>query len=309
VLAQARDYPCLERARAKIAAFVDLIESCAELAQQMPLDAFYDELLNRTGYLTMLESKNDIENRTRAENVRELKSSIVGYMENAESPTLAGFLEEIALYTDIEQYDADADAVVMMTIHSAKGLEFPNVMLVGMEDGLFPSQREGSQEELEEERRLCYVAITRAKETLAITYARQRMLYGRTSYNRPSRFLYELPEDCVSEKPQPRQRSTSLYGERSGAVPDYAQYGDTQWYPAGQTKVAKPSVHKESSTKSAVGTLFAKGDMVQHTAFGAGLVLSVLPMGNDAMLEIAFDNVGTKRLMAKAASAHMEKKS
>ena len=167
-------------------AFTVLIEECAELLSTLSLPDFYEEVMTRTGYLRMLEEKGDVESRTRAENVRELKSSIVSYVENTDAPTLAGFLEEIALYTDIEQYDPDADAVVMMTMHAAKGLEFPNVFLVGFEEGLFPSNRSMNEpEELEEERRLCYVAITRAKQNLVISYARQRMLYGRTTTNLP----------------------------------------------------------------------------------------------------------------------------
>ncbi len=306
VISRAKQYPSLEKAAGKLSGFADLIQSCAALAEQMPLDAFYDELLLRTGYLAMLESKDDIESRTRAENVRELKSSIISYMQNTPTPTLAGFLEEIALYTDLEQYDPDADAVVMMTIHSAKGLEFPHVILVGMEDGLFPSQREGSQEELEEERRLCYVAITRAKQTLAITYARQRMLYGRTTFNRPSRFLYELPEKCLSTKPRASRAYTSGY-----AISESAEYGDTSWEPRRPFTERSASASARASVaqkKSSAAGLFAKGDMVQHTAFGAGMVLSVLPMGNDALLEIAFDNIGTKRLMANAAASHMKKR-
>ena len=303
VLSNAQNYPSLEKAAAKLAAFCDLIESCTALARQMPLDAFYDELCIRTGYLAMLEAKDDVESRTRAENVRELKSSIVSYMTNADEPTLSGFLEEIALYTDIEQYDESADAAVMMTVHSAKGLEFPNVVIVGMEDGLFPSQREGSPEELEEERRLCYVAITRAKKTLAMTYARQRMLYGRTTYNRPSRFLSELPNESISGRPERKMRED--------AHRNFSEFGDTQWGTPRHTP--RPSVasagKRPAAAKSGAAGLFARGDMVQHTAFGRGMVLSVLPMGNDALIEIAFDEIGTKRLMANAAAPHMKKQS
>ena len=182
VISDPYSYPSLEKAAAKLMAFTVLIEDCAELLKTLSLPDFYEELLIRTGYVTMLESKDDVESRARLENVRELKSSIVSYCENTDLPTLAGFLEEIALYTDIEQYDAEADAVVMMTMHAAKGLEFPHVFLVGLEEGLFPGTRSlGDPEEMEEERRLCYVAITRAKQSLTICYARTRMLYGRTT--------------------------------------------------------------------------------------------------------------------------------
>ena len=188
-------------------AFTVVIEECAELLTTLSLPDFYEEVMLRTGYLNMLEEKDDIEARTRAENIRELKSSILAYMENTDTPTLAGFLEEIALYTDIEQYDPDADAVVMMTMHAAKGLEFPNVFLTGFEEGLFPSNRCLSEpEELEEERRLCYVAITRAKQNLVISYARQRMLYGRTTTNIASRFVDEIPLECVEKIEQPKPK-------------------------------------------------------------------------------------------------------
>ena len=196
VISDPYSYPSLEKAAAKLMAFTVLIEDCAELLKTLSLPDFYEELLIRTGYVTMLESKDDVESRARLENVRELKSSIVSYCENTDLPTLAGFLEEIVLYTDIEQYDAEADAVVMMTMHAAKGLEFPHVFLVGLEEGLFPGTRSlGDPEEMEEERRLCYVAITRAKQSLTICYARTRMLYGRTTTNIASRFVDELPPE------------------------------------------------------------------------------------------------------------------
>ena len=258
----------------------------------------------RTGYLAMLEEKNDPENRARAENVRELKSSIVSYMENAAEPSLSGFLEEIALYTDIEQYDADADAVVMMTMHSAKGLEFPHVCLVGFETGLFPSARsEASPEDMEEERRLCYVAITRAKQTLAISHAKQRMLYGHTTYGRPSRFLSELPESCVTGKTKVRPPDDVGYiPQRSNLYGDFDSYSHR---PPQPKRRDYSTVQKAKPAASALQ--LKKGDMVQHRAFGRGMVLSVLPMGNDALLEIAFDEIGTKRLMERTASAHMTK--
>ena len=184
-------YGPLEKSAMKLLQFSALIEDLARLLEDgMSLPDFYDELLVRRGYVSMLESKDTPENKTRLENIRELKSSIQAYLQNSENPTLAGFLEEIALYTDLEEYNQGDDAVVMMTMHSAKGLEFANVFLVGFEDGLFPCTRAiGDREEMEEERRLCYVAITRAKEHLTITHARQRMLYGRTAAALPSRFL------------------------------------------------------------------------------------------------------------------------
>ena len=272
----------------------------------MSLPDFYDELMIRTGYVDMLSAKDTEENKTRLENVRELKSSINAYVENAEVPTLAGFLEEIALYTDIEQYNEGDDAVVMMTMHSAKGLEFPHVFLVGFEDGLFPGMRAiGDAEEMEEERRLCYVAITRAKKTLTISHARQRMLYGRTAAALPSRFLKEIPEECVERRG----------GFRPRPEPAFSDYGnDYSRYPSSAAgSYQKPAVKRTESTIMAAQTVkgtgleLNKGDMVSHAAFGRGLVLSVMKMGGDALLEIAFDDIGTKKLMAKTASAHMKK--
>ena len=306
VISDPYSYPSLEKAAQKLMAFTVMIEECAELLQTLSLADFYDEVLVRTGYLAMLEEKDDVESRTRAENVRELKSSILSYMENSDAPTLSGFLEEIALYTDIEQYDADADAVVMMTMHSAKGLEFPNVFLVGVEEGLFPGTRSlGDPDEMEEERRLCYVAITRAKQTLCVSYARQRMLYGRTNSCLPSRFIDELPEECVERVGvMPRRPETERY-ER----PRSSLYGDDGWYrPSAPARPARDySSVTQTLKKPKANVSFAKGDMVMHKAFGKGMVLTVLPMGGDALLEIAFDGCGTKRLMANAAGVHMTK--
>jgi DNA helicase-2/ATP-dependent DNA helicase PcrA len=289
----------------KLLQFSALIEGLAELLDEgMSLGDFYEEVLLRTGYVAMLEAKPTQENKTRLENVRELKSSINAYVENADSPTLAGFLEEIALYTDIEQYNESDDAVVMMTMHSAKGLEFPTVFLVGFEDGLFPGMRAiGDAEEMEEERRLCYVAITRAKEHLYISHARQRMLYGRTSAAMASRFLKEIPENCV--------RRQGGFRKAEYTHTSYARYSDSYGYggampPREQKRPTELRTRETKPTGSAMID-FNKGDMVKHAAFGRGMVLSVMKMGGDALLEIAFDDIGTKKLMAKTASAHMKK--
>lgn len=309
VISDPYSYPSLEKAAAKLMAFTVLIEDCAELLKTLSLPDFYEELLIRTGYVTMLEGKDDVESRGRLENIRELKSSIVSYCENTDMPTLSGFLEEIALYTDIEQYDAEADAVVMMTMHAAKGLEFPHVFLVGLEEGLFPGSRSlGDPEEMEEERRLCYVAITRAKRSLTICYARQRMLYGRTTTNIASRFVDEIPLECVEkiEQPKPKYDQPRDYGS-FGRVSIYGDYESYSPHPAGSApRKAYSSVISEGK-KKAPAVSFSKGEMVQHKAFGRGMVLSVIPMGGDALLEIAFDGVGTKKLMANTASQHMTK--
>ena len=297
VISDPYSYGPLEKSAGKFKQFSDMIEGLAQLLEEgMALPEFYDEVMIRTGYATMLESKPTEENKTRLENIRELKSSILSYVENAEIPSLAGFLEEIALYTDLEQYNDGDDAVVMMTMHSAKGLEFPNVFLVGFEDGLFPGMRAiGDGEEMEEERRLCYVAITRAKEKLIICHARQRMLYGRTNASLQSRFLKEIPEDLILRK--------GGYSAPARPQPTY-------------TRTVRPSSVQSSTfahyaapaaTATAATIDFNKGDMVKHTAFGRGMVLSVVKMGGDALLEVAFDEIGTKKLMAKTASAYMKR--
>ncbi len=291
-------YAPLERAGAKLRAFCDLIESMQQLLDSgISLPEFYDELLIRSGYVEALESKPTDENMTRLENVRELKSSILAYQDNLENaaPSLAGFLEEIALFTDIEQYNSEENAVVMMTMHAAKGLEFPRVFLVGLEDGLFPGQRAiGDTEQMEEERRLCYVAITRAKQDLTISYARQRTLYGRTTASLPSRFVGEIPESCTVRKGFHRPISRLPSDQRhtpSGGAP--YRGGMSAFSPAVRPTTECPELNK--------------GDMVEHSAFGRGMVLSVLKMANDALLEIAFDERGTKKLMAKAAAPHLKK--
>ena len=311
VISDPYSYGPLEKPALKLMQFVTLIEGLAELLEGgMSLPDFYDELLERSGYVTMLENKPTEENKTRLENIRELKSSINSYVENAQEPTLAGFLEEIALYTDLQTYDESDDAVVMMTMHSAKGLEFPHVFLVGFEDGLFPGMRAiGDREEMEEERRLCYVAITRAKETLTICHARQRMLYGRTSGTIKSRFLGEIPEEFVVKKggikPKPETENRPRYNT------GYGGYGGRSHQPSPQQIARKEHIKRSEAsnlTAPAAATLdLNKGDMVMHAAFGKGMVLSVMKMGGDALLEIAFDDIGTKKLMAKTASVHMKK--
>ena len=300
-------YAPLEKPAMKLMQFSALIEGMAQLLEEgISLPDFYEEVLIRTGYVDMLSAKPTEENRTRLENVRELKSSILSYVENTDEPTLAGFLEEIALYTDIQEYNESDDAAVMMTMHSAKGLEFPHVFLVGFEDGLFPGMRAiGDREEMEEERRLCYVAITRAKQTLTICHARQRMLYGRTTPGMVSRFLREIPEECLLRKGGYRTASPATGYRSEESYPRYAS-------PYAQQKKelyrkAETSVFTTQSAQKGSYLELNKGDMVSHAAFGKGMVLSVMKMGGDALLEIAFDDIGTKKLMAKTATAHMKK--
>ncbi len=324
VLDNARMYPELERSAAKLAVFTNLMGELSALLPTLPLDQFYEELMIRTGYATMLESKNTVEDRTRLENIRELLTSIRGYMENAgEEPTLAGFLDEIALYTDLDSHDPDQDCVVMMTMHSAKGLEFPVVFVVGAEEGIFPGIRAiGEPEEMEEERRLCYVAMTRAKEKLYLTCAGQRMLFGRTSSNRPSRFVEEIPPEHLERSGRTFLDREESWGGMPSRTSGYGGYGKPERSPYDQRPQTSGGQRRDyggfsramGSGSSSVSTApktdlsaFHKGDMVRHKAFGQGMILSIQKMGGDALVEIAFDNVGTKRLMLKSAAAHMTK--
>ena len=316
VVSHPKDWPELQKAAPRLAQFADLMTELRTLAAELPLPDFYEELVQRTGYAVMLEQKNTVEDRTRLENVHELLSSIQNYLENAEDePTLSGFLDEIALYTDLDAHDPDEDCVVMMTMHSAKGLEFPVVFVVGVEEGIFPGIRAiGEPEEMEEERRLCYVAMTRAKEKLYMTCASQRMLFGRTNSNRPSRFLGEIPPEYVEksgrlpyserqneERPQKTRppRRTFDRGFSMG----------TSSYGSGASSAPAPDWKnpKAGSAAPATGPDFRAGDPVVHKAFGKGLITKLTPMGGDALVEIAFDSVGTKKLMLKSAAQYMKK--
>ena len=339
-------FPELKSASAKLLKFADLIDGLRRQGADLALPEFYDAVCDQTGYVKALEDKGDMESRGRIENVQELKSNILGFLEqDPEDATLSGFLNEIALYTDLDSVEADDNCVTMMTIHSAKGLEFPTVYVVGMEEGIFPgSSAQYDQEELEEERRLCYVAMTRAKEKLTLTNCRQRMLYGRTSANRASRFLDEIPEENMrwESKLEPRfggmEHDDTFGGDRwegggsfgassfgGSSYGGYAQRparpstgiytsggprenGSVHSYRAAQAPRREPLASTRQSAAPATGLMqLEKGEMVEHTAFGKGMVLSVRPMGGDALVEVAFDQVGAKKLMLKSAGSHMKK--
>lgn len=359
VLSHAADFPELMKAQARLQDFVQLMTGLHSLLDTMPLNDFYEELMARTGYAVMLESKNTVEDTGRLENIRELLTSINGYLEEAgDEASLAGFLDMISLYTTLDDGEAGEDCVSMMTMHAAKGLEFPTVFLVGMEDGVFPGMRSiGDSDEMEEERRLCYVAMTRAKENLYLTSAAQRMLFGHTTCNQPSRFVKEIPPEYVErsgkeflfhrdpledwggsvelERPadgygeSPRRKSdwadspfAAPYrpgGGRRSAMShrDYGFEDDTHATqgtfkrgrpPASAATVSAGRTTSQSQTAAAAPLPdFNVGDQVDHSAFGPGLVLALKPMGGDALIEIAFDKVGTKRLMLKSAAQHMKK--
>ncbi len=287
-------YSELGRGAAAMKRFAQMIEELRQLRNEISLSAFYEDMLALTGYQESLENKGDAESRSRLENIMELKSNIVSYEEKSEMPNLSEFLEEMALYTDADKQDEEEDTVLLMTMHAAKGLEFPVVFLCGMEDGLFPSFRiEENDEDIEEERRLCYVAVTRAKQELYLTCAERRLMYGQTRYAHPSRFLQEIPEELMDSNCVRAQRMND---------------------PSVQPRRTSPTVNQSYraasglSAGAASATCFAVGDCVVHRAFGEGMVTSVKPMGGDQLLEIAFAQKGTKRLMAKSASQFMQKR-
>ena len=242
--------------------------------------------------------------------MQELKSNIIAFAKEADNPTLAGFLDEVALYTDLDNYDQSMDCVTLMTMHAAKGLEFPTVFIVGCEEGIFPGLRcIGEPDEMEEERRLCYVALTRAREHLILTCARQRMLFGRTTANRVSRFVEEIPEEDIQKLNVPRGYG---YSEPSR---DQQQYPPRQSAPRAYTVSApeprrRPPVRPAPPAAKPAGKAapaFAVGDRVTHRAFGSGVVSKIQPMGGDALLEVEFETAGTKRLMMRAAGQFMKK--
>ncbi len=301
VVRNASRFPALSRGAGAMEKFGLMIDNLRQQQEFLTLPELYDELLEQTGYLAALEAKGDMESRGRAENIMELKSNLVEYQEKAEEPSLAGFLEEMALYTDADHTDENEDAVLLMTMHSAKGLEFPNVFLCGMEDGLFPSMRaEADDETLEEERRLCYVAVTRAKEQLYLTCAERRMLYGRTQYSKPSRFLEEIPKDLIDSNISERAQA-----QRNAMEEQERTYQKRAAFSVSQAYRTAAAAERKAAQAAAAAPSFKPGDRVRHKAFGEGMVLSVKPMGGDELLEIAFDTKGTKRLMAKSAMQFM----
>ncbi|MBQ5777338.1 MAG: UvrD-helicase domain-containing protein [Oscillospiraceae bacterium] len=296
-------------------AFAGMIDELSEKAHELPLSELYDLLLEKSGYTAELIFKNDVEFRGRLENIMEFKSSISEF-EKQDGATLTSFLEEISLYTDLDRYNADDDCVTLMTIHSAKGLEFPVVFVCGLEEGLFPSQRSmETEDEIEEERRLFYVASTRAKQVLHMTYAKIRMMFGKTQYGRISRFLKEIPSGLCEEKASPEAESSFdfPYKNESSGFSREASFTTSFSSEAPKKKPAASafasSIAKSaSSDANAPAMSFAVGDRVHHKAFKDGLIVSTSPVGNDILLEIAFDSVGTKRLLFKTASKFLSKK-
>ncbi|MDD2955106.1 MAG: 3'-5' exonuclease [Oscillospiraceae bacterium] len=285
VMAAADGYEKLQRKSGVLGDFAHMIESLSRLAQEEPLEIVFDALLEQTGYTDMLQAQG-FEGQTRLENLEELRSTIIKFSQESPDGDLASFLEEVALYTDLDRTDLDEDAVILMTMHSAKGLEYPYVFIAGCEEGIFPGRMSmGSPAEIEEERRLAYVAITRAKKRLTITTAAQRMIFGQTVWNKPSRFVQEIPSELM-------EYTDTTLDRRRAAVAAHT-VPDNVVRTGGMSAVS-------AAAPGAVADIRA-GDTVNHRIFGMGLVLSAVPMANDLLVEVAFDKVGTKKLMANFA--------
>lgn len=322
-LCVAEQVPGLGKAAAKIRPFVLFIQSMKAKAKLLSVTDLLQEVIETTGYVRELEAEGTDEAEARIENIDELISKAVDYAEGEEALTLNGFLENVALVADIDSFDENSDYVVLMTLHSAKGLEFPNVYLAGLEDGLFPSYMsitsDNSQAEIEEERRLAYVGITRAKKNLTITSARVRMVRGQTQYGKVSRFVREIPPELLSgkiyepkTKEEPIEQSTFQKARKAfRTVPSYggSGYGKEVGEGYGSTfrssKATKPvytKVENQRDFGSAGGALsYQVGDRVRHIKFGDGKVMAIVSGGRDYEVTVDFDKAGTKKMFASFA--------
>ena len=321
-LCVAEQVPGLGKAAAKIRPFVLFIQSMKAKAKLLSVADLLQEVIETTGYVRELEAEGTDEAEARIENIDELISKAVDYAEGEEAPTLNGFLENVALVADIDSFDENSDYVVLMTLHSAKGLEFPNVYLAGLEDGLFPSYMsitsDNSQAEIEEERRLAYVGITRAKKNLTITSARVRMVRGQTQYGKVSRFVREIPPELLSgkiyepkTKEEPIEQSTFQKARKAfRTVPSYGGsgygkevgegYGST-FHSSKATKPVYTKVENQRDFGSAGALSYQVGDRVRHIKFGDGEVMAIVSGGRDYEVTVDFDKVGTKKMFASFA--------
>ena len=315
VLANAQDYQPLAKKSRQLMEFAQMIEQLGQVAQSGNLEELFDELLEQTGYMLYLQTMGE-EGITRIENVNELKTNIIKYVEETEKlpqpsidpdspdeqpqivlPTLAGFLEEVTLYTDLDNYDEEADRVIMMTMHSAKGLEFNNVFFCGAEEGIFPGiQAIYDPEQIEEERRLAYVCITRAKKQLYITNAAQRMIFGQTVRNRVSRFVTEIPANCCEVEDKTIRKASQAELKRASTVKK--THADNH---IGVGGLAKKIGSYSSVAPAGASCTLQAGDRVSHKTFGEGNIVKMTPMGGDCLLEVQFDTAGTKKIMYKFA--------
>lgn len=298
VVSHAKDYPALSRAANKMTLFAAQMQGLIELNndEKVTLGELYDELVERIDYLNFLKTDDPESAEDRAANVQELASNLRRFEEENPEGTLSDFLEEVSLITDIDNYDNNADSVVLMTVHSAKGLEFPVVFLPGMEENIFPGMASVYvPSEVEEERRLAYVAITRAKEELYIFHAESRMIFGMTNRNRVSRFVEEIPEMLVEHT---RSRD---YSARPVSMPSFGGAKPFGEAPKTKSVAEAGGFTPKPRVKPAPAGTYRVGDTVLHKAFGTGLIVSATPMANDTLLEVAFDKVGTKKLFANFA--------
>lgn len=310
VCEHADEFAKTSRSAGKLMQFANMIkhfQACLE--EGMSVNDLLQEILDETKYFDYLAEEDPTKAEDRKYNVQELSSMLIKYQEEDDEFNLNDFLEDVALVSDIDSYNADDDAVVLMTLHSAKGLEFPVVFIPGLEEGIFPgSQSLYSEDDMEEERRLAYVGITRARQKLYLLNARQRMLFGQTNRNMPSRFLAEIPSEVTDDRTvreQPRSfNGSSSYGGASRFGSPKKPYTYSKATPIGEGHKSSSAAHQfgqATSKPQSTGETYNVGDTVRHSIFGTGVILTAKPMGNDSLLEIAFDKVGTKKLMANYA--------
>jgi len=303
VCERADEFQKTSRSASKLMNFTKMIRDFQECIENgMGLNDLLQEVLDVTKYLDYLQEEPETY-EDRVNNIKELSSMFIKYEEESEDANLSEFLEDVALISDIDSYNEDEDAVVLMTLHSAKGLEFPIVFIPGMEEGIFPgNQSMFSEEDLEEERRLAYVGITRAKKKLYLISSQQRMLYGQTSRNMPSRFLREIPSSVIDDQSVVARRSTGFTTPRTAyANASRNELGHSSHNKIGSYTQSSSSAHKFGQAGNAAqknNIDFKVGDTVCHKSFGTGTVLTVTPMGGDMLLEVAFDKAGTKKMMA-----------
>ncbi len=295
-LKQAEEVPNLGKASLKIRPFVNFIQTMRSKAPIIGVSELLREIIEETGYVRELEAEGTDEAMARIENIDELISKVVAYEESEEQPTLSGFLEEVALVADIDGLEEGSDYVVLMTLHSAKGLEFPKVFLAGMEDGLFPSYMsivaDNPTEAIEEERRLAYVGITRAREELAITCARTRMVRGETQYNKVSRFVKEIPSELLSAEIRQKEPKESSFAKRTVTKPKRISLRDQPSGQNMQSQIFTGAAMKKTALDYGVG------DRVSHVKFGTGTVKAVMDGGRDYEVTVDFDTAGTKKMFA-----------
>lgn len=299
-LKQAEEIPSIGKSAAKIKPFVTFIQTMRSKLPYIDISELMREIIETTGYVKGLEAEGTEEATARIENIDELLSKVVAYESAEENPTLSGFLEEVALVADIDSLEEGSDYVVLMTLHSAKGLEFPKVYLAGMEDGLFPSYMsitsDHSSEELEEERRLAYVGITRAMRELAITCARQRMIRGETQYNKVSRFVKEIPSELLNG--EIKKPAFLTRGEDDNVSAFRPKRTTMRQQPSGQSMQARAF----SGANTVKGSLsYAAGDRVSHIKFGEGTVKAIVEGGRDFEVTVDFDTAGVKKMFASFA--------